>query len=158
MNDLPDACRRVAAAAATLGLAINLKVLLQSSRTAEEAAIACGCDVGQIVKSLVFRGAASGKPCLLLVSGANRVDEVGVASAVGEALTRPDARFAREASGYAIGGIPPFGHATPLATYFDRDLLQHATVYAAAGTPNSIFAVDPKRLTEATVATIISVT
>ena len=132
-------------------------MLAQSSRTAEEAAIACNCDVGQIVKSLVFRGAASGKPYLLLVSGANRVDEAGVASAIGELLARPDARFVREATGYAIGGIPPFGHATPIATYIDRDLLQHATVFAAAGTPNSIFAVDPKRLAEATAATVIAV-
>lgn len=157
MSDVPEACQRVANAAVALGLDVEVQVLAQSSRTAEEAAIACNCAVGQIVKSLVFRGAASGKPYLLLVSGANRVDEAGVASTIGEPLARPDARFVREITGYAIGGIPPFGHATQLATYIDRELLRHATVHAAAGTPNSIFAVDPKRLAEATAAMIIAV-
>ncbi len=156
MDQLPEACKRVEAAAHTLGLTIDIRLLAASTRTAEEAAVACGCGVAQIVKSLVFRGADTGKPLLLLVSGANRVDERGVASTVGEPLARPDARFVREATGYAIGGIPPFGHATPLATYIDRDLLQHSTVYAAAGTPNAIFALDPRRLAEATGATVIA--
>ena len=93
------------------------------TRTAEEAASACGVTVGQIVKSLVFSGADSGKPYLLLVSGANRVNEKGVAAHLGEKLKRPDADAVRALTGYAIGGIPPFGHATPLATYMDRDLL-----------------------------------
>ncbi len=157
MNDLPEACQRVADAALALGLNVEIQVLAQSSRTADEAAIACECSVGQIVKSLVFRGAASEKPYLLLVSGANRVDEAGVASAIGEPLIRPDARFVREVTGFAIGGIPPFGHARPLATYIDRDLLRHSTVFAAAGTPNSIFSVDPMRLADATNATTIVV-
>lgn len=157
MDHLPEACKRVEAAAHTLGLTIDIRSLAASTRTAEEAAVACGCGVAQIVKSLVFRGADTGKPLLLLVSGANRVDERGVASTIGEPLARPDARFVRDVSGYAIGGIPPFGHATPLATYIDRDLLQHSTVYAAAGAPNAIFAVDPRRLAEATGATVIAV-
>jgi prolyl-tRNA editing enzyme YbaK/EbsC (Cys-tRNA(Pro) deacylase) len=157
MTDLPNACQRVAAAAVVLELDIDLKVLVQSSRTAEEAAIACNCNVGQIVKSLVFRGARSGRPVLLLVSGPNRVDEAGVASTLGEPLARPDARYVREVTGYAIGGIPPFGHASLLDTFIDRDLLQHAIVYAAAGTPQSIFAVDPHELARATKAQIMPV-
>ena len=157
MSDLQEASKRVAAAAQALGLDIGVRALAASTRTAEEAAAACGCAVGQIVKSLVFRGAASGKPYLLLVSGANRVDEAGVASAIGEGLVRPDARFVRDATGFAIGGIPPFGHVTRLATFIAGDLLGHDVVFAAAGTPQSIFSVDPRRLADATGATVIAV-
>lgn len=157
MIPLPDACQRVADAAAGLSLPIEIAVMAASTRTAEEAAAACGCHVGQIVKSLVFRGATSGTPVLLLVSGANRVDETRVASTLGEALARPDARYVRDVTGFAIGGIPPFGHATPLATYIDRDLLAHARVFAAAGTPQAIFAVEPASLARATGAVVIDV-
>jgi prolyl-tRNA editing enzyme YbaK/EbsC (Cys-tRNA(Pro) deacylase) len=157
MAELQDASKRVAAAARALGLDIEIRALAASTRTAEEAAVACQCTVAQIVKSLVFRGAASGKPYLLLVSGANRVDEAGVASAIGEGLVRPDARFVREVTGYAIGGIPPFGHADPLTTFIDRDLLTHTRVFAAAGTPQSIFACDPERLAETTGARVIKI-
>jgi prolyl-tRNA editing enzyme YbaK/EbsC (Cys-tRNA(Pro) deacylase) len=157
MAELQDASKRVATAAQAFGLEIEIRALAASTRTAEEAAAACSCAVAQIVKSLVFRGAASGRPYLLLVSGANRVDEAGVASAIGEELVRPDARFVRDVTGYAIGGIPPFGHANPLATYIDRALLTHDLVFAAAGTPQSIFACDPRRLAEATGALVISV-
>jgi prolyl-tRNA editing enzyme YbaK/EbsC (Cys-tRNA(Pro) deacylase) len=158
MPELKDATRRVAAAAAALGLDVEFVVHAQSTRTAEEAAAACGCAVGQIVKSLVFRGATSGKPLLLLVSGVNRVDETAVATALGEALARPDARYVREVTGFAIGGIPPFGHATPLTTFIDEDLLRHETVWAAAGTPDSVFRVSPAALAEKTGATRLKVT
>jgi prolyl-tRNA editing enzyme YbaK/EbsC (Cys-tRNA(Pro) deacylase) len=131
--------------------------MAQPTRTAEEAATACGVTVGQIVKSLVFLGAQSGKPYLLLVSGTNRVNEKGVAAHLGETLVRPDAAKVRDLTGYAIGGIPPFGHATSHATYIDRDLLQYDAVWAAAGTPRAVFRVDPKKLQEATSATVISV-
>jgi prolyl-tRNA editing enzyme YbaK/EbsC (Cys-tRNA(Pro) deacylase) len=137
---------------------VSIVVHGQSTRTAEEAAAACGCAVGQIVKSLVFRGAVSGKPVLLLVSGSNRVDEKAVATVLGEELVRPDARFVREVTGYAIGGIPPFGHAAPLTTYVDRDLLGYPLVWAAAGTPDSVFSVDPSELTTAIGATALAVT
>ncbi|HWJ74577.1 MAG TPA: YbaK/EbsC family protein [Kaistia sp.] len=129
----------------------------EKTRTAEEAAAACGCSVDEIVKSLVFRGAQSGKGVLLLVSGANRVNEDKVAGPLGEQIMRPDAAFVRALTGFAIGGIPPFGHATPLPTYIDRDLLAHETVWAAAGTPHAIFAIDPKALAEAIGAIVIDV-
>jgi prolyl-tRNA editing enzyme YbaK/EbsC (Cys-tRNA(Pro) deacylase) len=157
MSELPAAAVRVDEAARERGLAIDIVVMTQGTRTAEEAAIACGCEVGQIVKSLVFRGEASGGAVLLLVSGKNRVDEAVAAAAIGEQLTRPDARFVREATGFAIGGIPPLGHATALSTYMDRDLLGYATVWAAGGTPSTIFSVDPARLAEVTGATVIAV-
>lgn len=149
MTTLPAAAARVQAAAEALGLAVEVRIMPDSTRTAVEAAAACGCTVGQIVKSLVFKGKSSGKPILLLVSGANRVDEKGVAAVLGEALTRPDADFVRAATGFAIGGIPPLGHAAPVDTWIDEDLLLYLTVWAAAGTPNAVFAVDPAKLREA---------
>jgi prolyl-tRNA editing enzyme YbaK/EbsC (Cys-tRNA(Pro) deacylase) len=154
---LPPSALKVQQAAERLGLAIAVRAMPQSTRTAEEAAAACGCDVAQIVKSLVFAGAASGAPYLMLVSGRNRVDEAAVAAVVGEALTRPDARAVRDWTGFAIGGIPPFGHAQALPTYIDRDLLDHAVVWAAAGTPSAVFSVEPKALARAVGGTIIRV-
>jgi prolyl-tRNA editing enzyme YbaK/EbsC (Cys-tRNA(Pro) deacylase) len=145
-------------AAAALKLDILVREMAHPTRTAEEAAAACGVTVGQIVKSLVFLGAQSGKPYLLLVSGSNRVNEKGVAVHLGETLTRPDAAKVRELTGYAIGGIPPFGHAAALATSIDRDLLQYDAVWAAAGTPHAVFRVDPKKLQKATGAKVIAVT
>src|SRR5688572_29789661 len=117
MQSLPPSALKVQAAAQQLGLSIDLREMSQSTRTAEEAAAACGVGVGQIVKSLVFTGAATGEPYLLLVSGSNRVNEKGVAAHLGEALKRPDADSVRELTGFAVGGIPPFGHATPLPTF-----------------------------------------
>lgn len=154
---LPDSAQKVQNAAEKLGLSVTVKEMAAQTRTAEEAAAACGVTVGQIVKSLVFQGAASGKPYLLLVSGANRVNEAGVAQHLGEKLKRPDAAFVRDLTGFAIGGIPPFGHARPLATYIDGDLLRYDVVWAAAGTPKAVFAVEPKMLKEATGAAEISV-
>lgn len=158
MTTLPAAAARVQAAAEALGLAIAVRLMPDSTRTAAEAAAACGCEVGQIVKSLIFKGKDSGRPLLLLVSGANRVNEKGVAVTIGEQLIRPDADFARTATGFAIGGIPPLGHSTPLAAWIDEDLLQYVTVWAAAGTPNAVFSVEPARLRDAVRATAIRVT
>jgi prolyl-tRNA editing enzyme YbaK/EbsC (Cys-tRNA(Pro) deacylase) len=157
MSDLKLASQRVATAAKALGLDIRIVTHAQSTRTAEDAALACGCQVGAIVKSLVFQGKTTEKPYLLLVSGANRVDEKAVAKLVGEPLKRPDAAYVRDLTGYAIGGISPLGHDAPLATFFDRDLLAHATVWAAAGTPESVFEVSPAVLAMAVKAAVIEV-
>ena len=154
---LPASARRVAAAAAALGLAPVIIEMPASTRTAEEAAAACRCGVGQIVKSLVFRGAGTGRSYLLLVSGVNRVDEKRAAETLGEPLKRPDADHVRAVTGYAIGGIPPFGHDTPLPTFMDRDLLSHAEIWAAAGTPRCVMKLDPQTLRDATGAQVISV-
>ena len=137
---------RVQEAARARGLDVTVAEMAESTRTAEDAAAACGCAVAQIVKSLVFRGAESGKPYLMLVSGANRLNETDVGAALGESLARPDAAYVREVTGFAIGGIPPLGHATPMLVFIDEDLLGYDTVWAAAGTPRAVFAVDPKRL------------
>jgi prolyl-tRNA editing enzyme YbaK/EbsC (Cys-tRNA(Pro) deacylase) len=157
MSELPASARRVQEAAEALGLAITVREMAESTRTAEEAAVACGVTVGQIVKSLVFTGAQSGRPYLLLVSGDNRVNEKGVAAHLGEKLKRPDADAVRALTGFAIGGIPPFGHAMPIATYMDRDLLRYDVIWAAAGTPRAVFATEPGKLRGAAKAVVIEV-
>lgn len=150
MTDLPDSARRVAQAAEAAGLAVAIVEMPDSTRTAEDAAAACGCTPAQIVKSLVFVGADSDTPYLLLVSGENRVDEAGMATLLGEGLTRPNGRTVRDITGFAIGGIPPLGHASALTTVIDERLLDFDTVWAAAGTPRCVFSVDPNALAAAT--------
>lgn len=154
--ELGASAAKVQDEARRLALEVTVREMPASTRTAEEAAAACGVTVGQIVKSLVFLGAQTGKPYLLLVSGTNRVNETGVAVHLGEGVTRPDGRSVREMTGFAIGGIPPFGHDTPLATFMDEDLLQYDVVWAAAGTPKAVFSADPKKLRDAVQATVIS--
>ena len=156
-NPLPSSAQRVADAARDLGLAPQIVMMADSTRTAEEAAAACGCEVGQIVKSLVFRGASSGTPYLLLVSGKNRVDERKAAKVIGEALARPDAAYVRGTTGFAIGGIPPFGHAQPLKTFMDTDLLAYADVWTAAGTPHCVMRLKPQDLKAKTRAVTLTV-
>jgi prolyl-tRNA editing enzyme YbaK/EbsC (Cys-tRNA(Pro) deacylase) len=154
MSDLPRSSRRVHAALVALGLPADIHRLADSTRTAPEAAAAVVCELGAIVKSLVFRGAGSGEPLLALVSGSNRADEALVAEAVGEPVERPDAAYVREATGYSIGGIPPVGHPTPLRVVVDEDLLRFETVWAAAGNPHAVFPVAPAALVEATGARV----
>jgi Cys-tRNA(Pro) deacylase len=135
------------------GLAISVRQFPEGTRTATDAARAVGCDVAQIVKSLVF--VASGRPVIALVSGANRLDEKRLAAAAGEPVIKADAETARTATGYAIGGVPPFGHATDVPVFMDRDLLGHAVVWAAAGRPDSVFEIAPERLRELSRATVL---
>ena len=148
MTTLPAAAERVQDAAGRLGLGIAIRIMPESTRTAEDAARACGCTVGQIVKSLIFKGNDSDAPYLFLVSGDNRVNEKKVAAAVGEAIVRPDAQYVRNATGFAIGGIPPFGHTARIATFLDRHLFSFETVWAAAGTPNAVFEVATRQLAD----------
>lgn len=145
---------RVAAAAEALGLEIEVRRMPASTRTAEDAAAACGCALGQIVKSLVFEE-ADGPLRLLLVSGANRVDTAALAERTGLTLGRADPKRVRAETGFAIGGVPPIGHAAPLAVLMDRDLLAYETVWAAAGAPDAVFQVAPARLREAAGAEIV---
>ena len=122
------------------------------TRTAADAARAVGCDVGQIVKSLVF--VAAGRPVVALVSGANRLDEKRLAAVAGEPVLKADAETARNATGYSIGGVPPFGHATEVPVFMDRDLLGYEVVWAAAGRPDSVFQIAPDRLRDLSGATL----
>lgn len=128
-----------------------------STRTAVEAAAAAGCSVGQIVKSLVFRLMPQQVPVLLLVSGENRVHEKRLGRLLDGTLERADAEWVREISGFAIGGVPPVGHATALSTYMDEDLLQYDVVWAAAGTPNAVFPIHPQELLRISAAQVVCV-
>ena len=118
----------------------------QPTRTSAEAAVAIGCTVAEIAKSIVFRGAHSGQAVIVVASGDNRVSETKVAEQVGEPLARADAEFVRAATGYAIGGVAPIGHAQPVKLLLDVDLRRFAIVWAAAGTPFSVFPVTPDQL------------
>jgi len=124
--------------------------LPQSTRTAAEAAVAIGCTVAQIAKSLVFRGTQTDQPVLVITSGTNRVDEYKVAALVNEPVAKADAVFVREHTGFAIGGVAPVGHKEPLRTLLDQDLLQYEQLWAAAGTPHAVFAITPAELVQIT--------
>jgi prolyl-tRNA editing enzyme YbaK/EbsC (Cys-tRNA(Pro) deacylase) len=148
---------RVRTAAAAAGLPLTISEMPQSTRTAEEAAAACGTSVAQIVKSLVFRKARSREPVLLLVSGANRVDQAAVTAEIGEPIERMDADAVRALTGFAIGGVAPLGSLTPLPTFMDADLMRFDAIWAAAGAPYAVFRTTPSALVRATGATVISV-
>jgi prolyl-tRNA editing enzyme YbaK/EbsC (Cys-tRNA(Pro) deacylase) len=136
---LPRAAARVASALASAGHGGEVRLLSDSARSAAEAAAALGVDQQQIVKSLVFRGARSGRAILALVGGRSRVETALLAECVGEPVARADADFVREQTGFAIGGVPPVGHAGALRTVAERSLVQLEQLWAAAGTPHAVF-------------------
>jgi prolyl-tRNA editing enzyme YbaK/EbsC (Cys-tRNA(Pro) deacylase) len=133
-----SAVERVTAALRDAGVAPEVRRFPEGVHTAVQAAAAVGCEVGQICKSLVFR--VGGDPLLVVASGANRVDERRFGA------TKADAAFVREQTGFAIGGVPPVGHARAIETVIDEDLLAHDVVWAAAGTPQHVFAIAPAEL------------
>ncbi len=151
-ESLSGAAQRVQDALSALGLGNTVVELAQTTRTSADAAAALGCTIAQIAKSIVFKS-AGGAPVLVIASGTNRVDERKVAALLGEAIGKADAEFVRAATGFVIGGVPPLGHAVPIRTVIDRDLLQHATIWAAAGTPNAVFRLTPDELVKITGAT-----
>ena len=157
MAPLSPTAQKIQTLISELGYSYNVIEHADSTRTAQEAAERAGCNLGQIVKSLIFRGKTSGKPIMVLTSGANRVDEKRIAEYAGEPINRADADFVRTVTGFAIGGVPPIGHAQKMETYLDEDFLQYQTVWAAAGTPNAIFelkTVDLQKMTGAKVAAV----
>jgi prolyl-tRNA editing enzyme YbaK/EbsC (Cys-tRNA(Pro) deacylase) len=139
-QSLGNAIDRVVAALARAGVDPEIREFPEGTRTAPEAAAAVGCEVGQICKSLVFR--VGDDPLLVIASGANRVDEARFGAA------KADAAFVRDVTGFAIGGVPPVGHAQPIDTVVDEDLLRYDVVWAAAGTPRAVFAIAPRALVE----------
>lgn len=141
----------------SLGYEYTVVEHTESTRTAQEAADRAGCELGQIVKSLIFRGKESGKPIIVLTSGANRVDEKRIAEYAGEAIGKADADFVRAVTGFAIGGVPPIGHLQKIETYMDEDFLQYQTVWAAAGTPNAIFELKTADLQKMTGGKVVRV-
>lgn len=149
--------RRVRAAIAGRGLSPEFVELEETARSAADAAAVLGCRVEQIVKSLVFRGADSGRPVLVLASGPNRVDEERISGLLGEDVAKADAAFVREKTGFAIGGVPPLGHAEEPVTILDEDLLEQDEVWAAAGHTHVVFGLDPEDLRSATGARTVRV-
>ena len=129
----------------------------ESTRTAMEAAERAGCELGQIVKSLIFKGKESGKPIIVLTSGSNRVDEKRIREYAGEDIGKADADFVRAVTGFAIGGVPPVGHVQKIETYMDEDFLHYEFIWAAAGTPNAIFKLKTSDLQKMTDGKIVRV-
>lgn len=157
MTEPASAHPRFAAALDALGLGhVEVRAFPEATRTAAEAAAAIGCGLSQIVKSLVFE--ADGKPLLVLMDGSSRVDLDRVRDALGgAAVKRADAAGVRAATGYAIGGIPPFGHLTAMRVLADRGLLAHDVVWAAAGNPHTVFPLDPEQLVAHAGGTLVDV-
>lgn len=131
---------------AVLGEAFEVLEFDQSTRSAEEAAAAIGCDVAPIAKSLIFRAKDTDRSVLVVAAGANRVDEKKIAALLGEKIARADADFVRAKSGFTIGGAPPLGHAEPPVVYLDEDLWSFEEIWAAAGAPNAVFKLTPADL------------
>ena len=155
--ELSPSARKVQEALQTLGLSIQVVELPGSTRTAVEAAQAVGCQVGQIVKSLVFKTKRSLRPVLVLASGANRVDERKLENLIGEPLGKADADFVRQHTGFVIGGVPPVGHLEQLQAYIDQDLLEYEQLWAAAGTPHAVFRLKPDDLVRITTGQVVEI-
>ena len=156
-SNLKRSSAKVQAVLNEFGYELNVMEFSDSTRTSQEAANAVGCEVGQIAKSLIFKGKISQKPILIIASGANRVNEKLLKEYIGEKLEKADADFVLEHTGFAIGGVPPVGHIKPITTYIDEDLMQYEEIWAAAGTPNSVFKLSPKILVEITKGSVINI-
>jgi len=157
MSPASESVQRVQAALKALGRGHEIVDLGQSARTAADAARAVGCQVDQIVKSLVFRLRESGRALLVVTSGAHRVDEHRVAAVVGEPIERADADFVRAETGFAIGGVAPLAHAKPIVTLIDEHLMGWDAIWAAAGHPNTVFRLTPDDLVAMTGGRVVTV-
>lgn len=154
MNDLSKNAKIVQDVLGKYGLEDVVVELPDSTRTAEEAAQAIGCQIGQIVKSLIFKAKRQGIPILVLTSGANRVDERKIENQIGEPLGKANADFVRSVTGFSIGGVPPLGLKIKIPTYIDQDLMPYDVIWAAAGTPNAVFRINPIELASITQAIV----
>jgi prolyl-tRNA editing enzyme YbaK/EbsC (Cys-tRNA(Pro) deacylase) len=157
MQNLSPSAQKIQNLLTSLGYDYMVIEHAESTRTAQEAADRAGCELGQIVKSLIFKGKDSGKPILILASGPNRVNEKRIAEYAGEPIVKPDADFVRSVTGFVIGGVPPIGHAEKMETYLDEDFLQYPTIWAAAGTPNAIFELKAEDLQKMTGGKVVSI-
>lgn len=155
---LSPSAQRVQDALLVLGLSAQVVELPASTRTAQDAANAVGCGVGQIVKSLIFRGAHNDAPLLVVASGTNRVNENRLAELADQPIAKANADFVRLHTGFAIGGVAPLAHPAPITTFIDVDLLQYDMIWAAGGTPNTVFALSPDDLQTITGGTITTIT
>lgn len=157
MQELSPSARKVQQALEALGLHLEVVELPDSTRTAVEAAQAVGCQVGQIVKSLIFKTKRTQRPLLVIASGQNRVDERRIEALISEPLGKADADFVRQQTGFVIGGVPPVGHSQPLITFIDEDLLQFGEIWAAAGTPHAVFRLTPNQLVQMTGGQVVGI-
>jgi len=149
---------RVREALARHGLAAEIREFDASTRTSADAAAAIGCTVAQIAKSVIFRAKGGNQPVLVIASGINRVNEKKVEAALGDKIGRADAEFVRAATGFAIGGVAPVGHTGPVRIFIDADLDQYDEIWAAAGSPNSVFRLTPADLQRITGGQVLNVT
>ncbi len=155
--DLPAAVARVAKALSEQGAQCDIVFTAASARTALEAASALGVAVGQIAKSIVFRTRTSDRGVLVIAAGDHRIDEAKLGALVGESIERANAAFVKSATGFAIGGVAPLGHASPLIVLCDASLLRFDVVWAAAGTPHAVFPISPAELFRITSARVVDV-
>jgi len=154
---LGASAQRVQDALAERGITAKVVELPASARTSAEAAAAIGCDIREIAKSLVFRRTDTDEPVLAILSGARRVEEARLAAAVGAPISKADAAYVRHRLGFVIGGVPPVGHPTPIATFIDDAILDLAIVWAAAGTPHAVVRLTPSELVAATAARVVDI-
>jgi len=156
-HPLSPSARKVQEALKILGVGCEVREMDRTTRSAQDAARSVGCEVGQIAKSLVFKGATTRQAVLVITSGSNRVDEKKLSVRIGEPVLKADADFVREQTGFAIGGVPPVGHAQPIAVFIDEDLLTYSEIWAAAGTPRAVFRLTPQELQRITRGRVIGV-
>ena len=157
-NKLSSSAEKVQEALKAFGLSCQIIEMQETTRTAQDAADALGCDVAQIVKSLVFKGKKTQKPFLVLASGANRVNTKTLREVVSEPVQMAAADVVLATTGFAVGGVPPLGHTQKLKAFIDEDLLKHKEIWAAAGTPNAMFKLASADLPIITGGHVISVT
>lgn len=151
---LSASAQKVQNSLVSFGVESQVVELPSSTRTAQDAASSIGCHVGQIAKSLVFRATQSSRCVLVIASGVNRVDEKKIGALLDEPVLKADAEFVRQKTGFAIGGIPPIAHLEPPVIFIDKDLYDYAEIWAAAGTPNSVFKLTPAVLEKITKGTV----
>ena len=154
---LSSSAQRVQEALKVLGLELQVVELQETTKTSADAARAVGCEVGQIAKSLIFKGQRTQRPILVIASGSNRVNEKRVGELISEPLGKADADFVRQKTGFVIGGVPPVGHAEKLEVFIDEDLLRYSEIWAAAGTPNAVFKLTPSDLVRMTEGRVIGI-
>ncbi len=157
MSALKQSAQAVQDALTSSGLECQVVELPASTRTAKEAAQAIGCTVAQIAKSIVFRASQSGRAVLVVASEVNRIKEESIVSRLREPIEQASPEFVREQTGFAIGGVPPCGHPHPLSIFIDRDLLDLDVLWAAAGTPNTVFRIEPEHLIKLTNGTVLKI-
>jgi len=156
-HQLSSSAKKVQEVLKVLGLELQVVELQETTRTSADAARAVGCEVGQIAKSLIFRGQRTQRPILVIASGSNRVNEKRVGELISEPLGKADADFVRQKTGFVIGGVPPVGHAEKLEVFIDEDLLRYSEIWAAAGTPNAVFKLTPSDLVRMTEGRVIGI-